>query len=136
MLLSTKGKYGLRAILDIAENTKENKFVSINDVAMRQNISFRYLERIIAKLKKADIVRSERGVNGGYVLSREPKDINMLEVLTVLEDNLDVVECMDNHVYQKCDSKGNCCRTRSLWLDVNKAVKDVLRNKTLEDMLK
>ena len=134
-MLSTKGKYGLRAIIDIAENSIEGKFVSISDVAIRQNISYRYLERIISKLKKADIVKSERGVKGGYILVKNPKDITMLEVLTVLEDNLDVVECMDTHVFEKCDSKGNCCKTRKLWVDVNEAVKEVLRKTTLLEMM-
>lgn len=135
MKLSTKGEYGLRAIIDIAENSKDGKNVSINDIALRQKISYGYLERIISKLKKAGFVKSERGANGGYVLNKEPNNINMFDILSVLEDNIDVIECVDMHAFEKCDNHCSC-KARKLWVKVNDAVEKVLKGTTLEDMMK
>ncbi|OGO88234.1 MAG: hypothetical protein A2Y24_05835 [Clostridiales bacterium GWE2_32_10] len=135
MKLSTKGEYGLRAIIDIAENSKNGEYVSISDISTRQKISDRYLEKIIAKLKKSGLVKSSRGVNGGYILGKDPKCINMFDILSVLEDNIDVTECMDIHVFEKCNNHYTC-KARKLWVKINEAVENVLKNTTLLDMIK
>lgn len=134
MKLSTKGEYGLRAIIDIAENSREGQYVSINDIATRQRISYGYLERIISKLKKSGLLTSFRGASGGYVLGREPKDINMFDILSVLEDNIDVIECVNSSVFEKCDCHGSC-RARKVWMKVNESVEEVLKGMTLEDVM-
>ncbi|OGO82762.1 MAG: hypothetical protein A2Y18_06040 [Clostridiales bacterium GWD2_32_19] len=134
MKLSTKGQYGVRAMIVIAENSNNDKYVSINDIAAKEKISSGYLERIISKLKKAGFVKSERGANGGYILGKKPKDINMFDIMSVLEDNIDVIECVDVQVFEKCDNHCNC-KARKLWLKVNEAVENVLKNTTLEDII-
>jgi len=132
--LSTKGQYGVRAMIVIAEYSKNGKYISINDIALREKISSGYLERIISKLKKAGFVKSERGANGGYILGKEPKDIKMFDIMSVLEDNIDVIECVDIGVFEKCDNHSSC-KARKLWLKVNAAVENVLKNTTLEDII-
>ena len=92
MKMSTKGRYGLKAAVDIAANSA-NGCVSLKSVATRQNISESYLEQLITPLKKAGIVKSTRGAQGGYVLARDAKDITVGEVLRALEGPLDIVEC-------------------------------------------
>ena len=91
MKLSTKGRYGLRALIDLARYS-EVEPVSINSIAERQGISERYLEQLMAMLKKAGLVKSIRGAGGGYVLAKEQKDISVGDVLRPLEGNLNPVE--------------------------------------------
>ena len=90
MKLSTKGRYGLRAMLDLALHS-ESEAVSIASIAARQNISESYLEQLIAKLRKAGLVSSVRGAGGGYVLTKMPEEISVGDILRALEGNLDAV---------------------------------------------
>ena len=90
--LSTKGRYGLRALIDLAQYS-EIEPVSISSIAARQGISERYLEQLMAKLKKAGLIKSIRGAGGGYVLAREVESISVGDVLRALEGNLEPVEC-------------------------------------------
>lgn len=90
--LSTKGRYGLRALIDLAQYSEETP-VSITSISKRQDISERYLEQLMSMLKKAGIVKSIRGANGGYILARDAKEISVGEVLRALEGSLEPVEC-------------------------------------------
>ena len=92
MKLSTKGRYGLRAIVDLAVYS-EKESVSISSIARRQNISERYLEQLAGKLKKAGLIMSTRGAQGGYRLARPADEISVGDVLRALEGNLEAVEC-------------------------------------------
>ncbi len=92
MKLSTKGRYGLRAFVDIAIYS-EKEPVSLAEVAKRQDISISYLEQLMTKLKKANLVESVRGASGGYVLTRKPEEISVGDVLRALEGDLSPVEC-------------------------------------------
>ena len=92
MKLSTKGRYGLRALIDLAQYSEETP-VSITSISKRQDISERYLEQLMSMLKKAGIVKSIRGANGGYILARDAKEISVGEVLRALEGSLEPVEC-------------------------------------------
>ena len=92
MKLSTKGRYGLRAMIDLARYSGKEP-VTIGSIAARQNISERYLEQIVALLKKNGLVKSIRGASGGYVLSREMKDISVGDILRALEGSLEPVKC-------------------------------------------
>ena len=92
MKLSTQGRYGLRELLDLAVH-QGNGTVSIQSIAARQNISERYLEQLIAKLKKAGLVSSIRGAGGGYRLAKDAEDISVGDILRALEGSLDAVEC-------------------------------------------
>ena len=92
MKLSTKGRYGLRALIDLAQYSEEEP-VSITSISNRQGISERYLEQLMAKLKKAEIVKSIRGAGGGYILGKDMHEISVGDVLRALEGSLDPVEC-------------------------------------------
>ena len=92
MKLSTKGRYGLRAMIDLARYS-EKEPVSIGSVAARQEISERYLEQLVALLKKAGLVKSIRGASGGYVLAKKPSEISVGDILRALEGSLEPVKC-------------------------------------------
>ena len=102
MKLSTKGRYGLRALIDLAVHS-EREPVSISSISARQNISERYLEQLVGKLKRAGIVKSVRGVQGGYQLAKEAEDISVGEVLRALEGSLEAVECPGLKEEQGCE---------------------------------
>ena len=100
MKLTTKGRYAVMALADIANFDKSNP-VSLRDISLRQNISLVYLEQIFFKLKKNNIVKSVRGVNGGYVLSEEPENIKLSNIFSAVEEKIQTVNC-------KKESKKGC----------------------------
>lgn len=120
MKLSTKGRYGLRALVDLAVNS-ENQPVSISSIAQRQNISERYLEQIIGKLKKAGMVKSSRGVNGGYMLAQPPEHISVGDILRSLEGNLNAVICPALEGENTCSDSGSCV-TKFVWKELNDSI--------------
>lgn len=127
MKLSTKGRYGLRAMIDMAR-FGEIEPVSINCIAGRQNISERYLEQIVALLKKNDLVKSIRGAGGGYVLARDASEISVGDILRALEGDLEPVKCgaLDNE--EGCAASQECV-TKLVWQrisdSINQAVDDI-----------
>ncbi|MHC4636524.1 MAG: RrF2 family transcriptional regulator [Planctomycetota bacterium] len=131
MKLSTRTKYSIRAIIEIASHYGKGPLQS-KIIAQRQDLSVKYLEQLIAILKSADFVRSIRGAKGGYVLSRPPKDIKLSEVFRALEGSVVTVECLENDDY--CNRTGNCV-SKELWAEVEDAVYKVLESKTLQDMV-
>ncbi len=126
MKLSTKGRYGLRALIDLARYS-EVEPVSINSIAERQGISERYLEQLMAMLKKAGLVKSIRGAGGGYVLAKEQKDISVGDVLRALEGNLNPVEC-SGFVEEGCEAAGGCV-TKYVWQKINDSI-----NQTVDEI--
>ena len=119
MKLSTKGRYGLRALIDLAQYSEETP-VSITSISKRQDISERYLEQLMSMLKKAGIVKSIRGANGGYILARDAKEISVGEVLRALEGSL--------------EPRGGCqasesCVTKYVWKRINDSI-----NRTVDDI--
>ena len=131
MRLSTKGRYGLRAVVDLAVNSADEA-VSIASIAARQELSESYLEQLIARLRKAGIVNSIRGWGGGYVLARPAEDITVGQILRALEGELSVVECPDN---QGCD-KYDTCVTKYVWKRINDRINNVVDTMTLEEVIK
>ena len=131
MRLSTKGRYGLRAVVDLAVNGQAEA-VSISSIAMRQNLSESYLEQLIAKLRKAGIVNSVRGAGGGYVLARRPEEITVGDILRALEGRLCVVECPDNQ--NDCD-KYDTCVTKYVWKRINDSINNVVDTMTLKEVI-
>lgn len=131
MKLSTKTRYGLRAMVDLAVHYK-NKPVLIREIAKRQKISENYLEQIMLSLKKAGLVESISGAKGGYILTKKPADINTFSVAEVLEGSFSPVPCIDHKGL--CEREKNCS-TRDLWLKVQKSIKDVLNSTTLKDLI-
>lgn len=127
MKLSTKGRYGLRALIDLARYS-EVEPVSISSISARQGISERYLEQLMALLKKADLVKSIRGAGGGYVLAREKKDISVGDVLRALEGSLEPVECSGFLEEEGCEAAGGCV-TKYVWQKINESI-----NRTVDEI--
>jgi Rrf2 family protein len=132
MKISTKGRYALRLMLDLAEHRDEG-FVSLNDVAKRQGISKLYLEQIVALLNASKFLRSGRGKQGGYKLAKEPSRYTAGQILRVTEGSLAPVPCLDDEVNQ-CE-RAAYCKTLPLWAGLSKVVSDYLDGITLLDLL-
>ncbi len=130
MKFSTRARYGMRAMLDITVNG-EDKRVLLKDIAERQAISKGYLEHIMFQLKNSDLVIAERGVGGGYRLSRPASEIRLDEVFEALEGPLEPIECLRDP--SACDRIEECV-TRELWGEMTMAMREVLEKKTLEGL--
>jgi Rrf2 family protein len=131
--ISTRGRYGLRAMLDIAKNSTE-KPISILSIAERQEISDKYLEQIFPLLKNAGLIKSVRGPRGGYILGRNPEDITVGQVLRILEGSLSPVECVDDNSQDEC-ARSYKCPTRYIWLIIKEKVENAVDSITLKDLL-
>lgn len=131
MRISTKGRYALRLMLDLATNDSGAP-IRLKDAARRQNISEKYLEQIISILNKAGFVRSIRGPQGGYVLSRRPEEYTVGMILRQTEGSLAPVECVEHAL--GCEMEGGCV-TRILWEKINDAISGVVDTVTLEDLM-
>jgi len=133
MKVSTKLRYGLRALVYIGEkNKEEGRLVRIKEIAEDQEISIQYLEQILFLLKKKGIIEGKRGPNGGYKLMKEPKDISCLEIYEILDDELAIVNCLDGG--KKC-SREDKCRTICLWKKLDGAIAQVLVGTTLQELM-
>ena len=131
MRLSTKGRYGARAMLDLALNSDEGP-VLLREIAKRQEVSEKYLEHSITTLRKAGLVRSIRGARGGYVLAKLPSQIRLSEIMEVLEGSMAPVECVDDP--QVCQ-RAQLCVTRDIWAEMKEAIDNILESITLQDMV-
>ena len=127
MKISTKGRYGLRALIDLAQYS-EIEPVSINSIATRQGISERYLEQLMTLMKKAGLIKSIRGASGGYVLAKEIEEISVGDVLRALEGNLQPVECAAFSQDDSCEASGICV-TKYVWQRINESI-----NKTVDEI--
>ena len=132
MKISTKGRYALRLMLDLAMDTSGEP-VRIKDVAERQEISVKYLEQIVSILAKAGYVRSIRGPQGGYRLAREPEDYTVGMILRLTEGSLTPVECAETE--PGACSREDTCVTRKLWKELDEAIRSVVDKYTLEDLV-
>lgn len=131
-MISTKGRYSIRAVVDIALNEK-NGPVSVADISNRLNISTKYLEQTISLLVKADIVKPLRGKYGGYVLNKEPKDITIYEVLVAEEGTLAPVKCLECEV-NECENM-NSCSALTMWEEYDRLTNEFFKGKTIKDLL-
>lgn len=121
MKLSTKGRYGLRAMVDLAANGQQGA-VSISSIAARESLSEHYLEQLMSKLKKAGLIRSVRGAQGGYTLAKEPAEISVGEILRALEGDLTPVACAAiDGVEGSCDSEHTCV-TKYVWQQISDSI--------------
>ena len=132
MKISSKGRYALRLMLDIAQHDNGTP-IRIKDISMRQEISDKYLEQIISILNKAGYVRSIRGPQGGYLLTRLPEEYTVGMILRLTEGSMAPVDCVDEEL-------GNCpkmteCATSVVWKRLNDAISDVIDNITLQDLV-
>jgi len=131
MKLSTKGRYGTRALLDLALH-QNGEPVALKDIAQRQQISVRYLEHLVAPLIAAGIARSVRGARGGVLLTRAPEEIKLSEVINLLEGSIAPVECVDKP--ELC-ARSSSCVTRDVWGELKRAMDAVLESVTLRDLI-
>lgn len=120
MKLSTKGRYGLRALIDLAQYSGEAP-VSITSISARQELSERYLEQLMSMLKKAGLVKSIRGAGGGYVLAKDMGEISVGDVLRALEGNLEPVECAGLELDGECRAADHCV-TKYVWQRINESI--------------
>lgn len=132
MKISTKGRYALRMMLDLAQNQGDN-YVALKTVSERQNISKKYLEQIVPVLSRAGLLIANRGYNGGYRLSKEPKDYTVAEILNLTEGSLAPVSCLEKDP-QGC-SRSAFCPTLPLWKGLQRAISDYLGSVTLSDLI-
>lgn len=137
MRLSTKSRYGLRAMLDIAYNCGPSP-AQIQDISRRQQISPRYLEQIFQNLKRAGLLKSKRGPQGGYALSRKPEEITVLEILNATEQDVLLVDCngvtpKKNRRKMECPFEGQCV-TQSVWIEANTMLDTLLGSMTLQTL--
>ena len=131
MKLSTRGRYGVRLMFDLALH-KGNGPVALRDVAERQEISEKYLSNIIPPLKNAGLVKSVRGAQGGYILAKDPRDVTLKDILLVLEGPMCLVECTDQpRVCNRADE----CLVREIWSEVSRRMLDAFDAFTLESMV-
>lgn len=133
MKLSTKGRYGLKAVIDIAMNSEEP--VALSSIAQRQSISVSYLEQLIAKLKKAGIVNSIRGAQGGYVLARCAQDISVGEILRALEGDLYPVDCAEINGVEKFCTSSDRCVTKHVWKRITDSINDAVDGIMLSELV-
>ncbi|MDI6791767.1 MAG: Rrf2 family transcriptional regulator [bacterium] len=135
MKLSTKGRYGLRAILELALSG-EGACLSINDIAQKQGISFPYVEQLMVKLRKAGLVESIRGPNGGYYLCKPAAEIKASEVLRIVEGPIEIVHCAGlKKDAEECKRAGECA-TQLLWTKVSQQMARLLDGISLEELAK
>ncbi len=132
MKLSTRGRYGVRLMFDLALHYGDGP-IYLKDIAERQAISAKYLWQLINPLKTTKLVTSTRGAHGGYVLGREPERISLREILDVLEGSLCLVDCVDNP--SVCE-RALSCVSRDIWGEVASAMRKTLENTTLAEMVK
>lgn len=133
MKLSTKGRYGLRALIDLAQYS-EAAPVSIGSIAERQNLSERYLEQLMSLLKKAGLIQSIRGAGGGYVLAKNPADISVGDVLRALEGSLEPVECSGYNENEECAASGGCV-TKYVWKRINESINQTVNEIKLDTLV-
>lgn len=132
MKISTKGRYALRVMLDLAVNNT-GEFIPLKDVSERQGITLKYMEQIMMLLKKSGYVRSSRGTSGGYQLAKSPAEYTIGDILRVTEGSLAPIACLDDPVNQ-CPRR-SICPTLGFWEGLDKVVNDYVDSVTLQDLL-
>ena len=133
MLVSTRGRYALRMMIELA-SIGNGEYTSLKEISKDQEISMKYLEQITTLLSKAGLLRSARGAKGGYMLARKPEDYSVREILLATEGSLAPTDCIVN----KCDTCSHAteCATMELWEDLDALIRDYFSNITLADLLK
>lgn len=123
MKFSTKVRYGMRAVVELAQNFEESP-VMVSKLAEKQNLSVKYLESLMSKLKKGGVVKSVRGNRGGYLLTKDPQEISVYEIVTALEGPISLVNCSENP--ENCENFENCC-TFNLWKELSQTLTDKMK---------
>lgn len=134
MRLSSKGRYGVRAMLDLAIHEAIGP-VSIKNISQREGISVNYLEQIFNQLRRAGLVRSIRGPGGGFLLTSSPKDITVMDIIKALKVPVVPVFCLDKEDGISQCERVNSCASRLLWQKLGDKIKEILKGTSLEDLL-
>ena len=134
MRLNTKSRYAVMALADMA-SFNPNKPISLRDISLRQSISLQYLEQIFLKLKRHNIVRSVRGSNGGYVLSKKSNNLKLSEIFSALNENVKTIGC-DKNSKKGCNGRSVKCITHDLWDELDLHINAFFENKKLEDLIR
>jgi len=134
MKLTSKGRYAVMALADIANFDRQNP-VSLRDISLRQNISLVYLEQIFSKLRKNNIVKSMRGTNGGYILTRDPGQIKLSNIFSAVGEKVKTLQCK-RESKRGCNGRSTKCITHYLWDDLEMHINDFFDKKNLGDLLK
>ncbi len=132
MKISTKGRYALRIMLDLAQNNT-GAYIPLRDISMRQEITVKYMEQIIGALSRAGLLKSARGNSGGYRLAHSPKEYRIGDILRAMEGSIAVVACLEGTI-NECPRSGNCT-TLPFWQGLNRAIEAYVDSVTLEDLL-
>ena len=132
MKISTRVRYGLRLLVDLAEHSSQNP-VKLKDISHRQNISLNYLRQLIMPLESNGIVRSIRGNRGGYLLGKKPSEINLFDIMNLLEGPIDLVDCVREKSICKLSDE---CPTRIVWVELANKLEESLSQKCLRDLMK
>lgn len=130
MKISTKGRYGLKAMVDLALYSNNENSITLKSISERQNISERYLEQIFSALRKGDLVKSIKGPQGGYMLGRDPKDITIGNILRVLEGELHIVS-----TEEEGNDKVDICIKQTVWDKINESIDKIADSISLEDLI-
>ena len=130
MKLSTRSRYGVRMLMELARNGSEES-MTLNDIATRQNVSLKYLEKITRILKQNGYLEGKRGPHGGYRLNYSPESIRLGELVEILEGDLDLVDCW---MFDQSCPRIDHCPTRSLWHELRQTIVDKLNSYTLRDL--
>ena len=133
MRLSTKGRYGVLAMYELACRYG-NGPVSIKEIAEKQNFSDSYMEQLFSTLKKAGLIVSLRGAKGGYILSREPKDISVGEIIRALEGPIERADSLGGPEADVCRKSGECV-TKGLWMEIRDSINNIIDNRSLQDLM-
>lgn len=134
MKLTTKGRYAVMAMADLATN-QDQKPVSLNEISLRQNISLSYLEQLFSKLKSERLVKSIRGSSGGYILDRNAKDIKLSNIIFAVDEQVKTLNCK-RESKKGCHGKTVKCITHYLWDDLEKHINNFFENVNLNDLIK
>ena len=134
MKLTTKGRYAVMALADLAGFDRQNP-VPLRDISLRQNISLFYLEQIFLKLKRNNIVKSVRGTNGGYILNKEPEHIKLSNIFIAVDEQIKTIQCK-RESKKGCNGKLTKCITHYLWDDLEMHINNFFDKRNLADLLK
>ena len=134
MKLNSRGRYAVMALADMANFDMKNP-ISLRDISLRQNISLVYLEQIFLKLKKNNIVKSVRGANGGYILTKNPEQIKLSNIFSAVDEKIKTVQCKKESK-KGCNGKLTKCITHNLWDELELHINDFFDKKNLGDLLK
>ncbi|HVN96604.1 MAG TPA: Rrf2 family transcriptional regulator [Syntrophorhabdaceae bacterium] len=132
MKISTKGRYGLRALIDLSTHGNKGAPVLLSDIARRQGISEKYLEQIAGRLHKSGLVKTVRGRRGGYLLNKPADEIKLSEIIEILEGPINVVDCVGKPGF--CE-KSAICSARDVWTVLNNRIAETLSQYTLQDIV-